>query len=76
LGDKVKDSITGFAGIATGRFAFLSGCLRIEVTPENLQDGKVVEPHVFDEQRLVGRASKTKVGGPLEGPPAFRAPSR
>ena len=76
LGDKVKDNITGFEGVATGRFAFLSGCLRIEVTPDKLQDGKVIEPQVFDEQRLAGKASKTKVGGPLDGPPAFRAPAR
>jgi hypothetical protein len=77
LGDKVKDRITGFEGIATGRFTFLSGCLRIEITPMTLEKGKPIEPQVFDEQRVLPDGkSKVKTGGPLDGPPALCGPSR
>jgi len=75
MGQKVKDNLTGFSGIATGVFTFLSGCLRVEVTPDSLKDGKPIDPEVFDEQRLIGQ-SKATTGGPLDGPPAFRAPKR
>lgn len=32
LGDKVRDKVTGFEGIATSRTEFMNGCVQIEVT--------------------------------------------
>lgn len=34
LGDKVKDKVTGYEGIATSKTEFLNGCTQIEVTPK------------------------------------------
>ena len=36
LGDKVKDSITGFTGVAVSRCEYLNGCIQIEVKPTKL----------------------------------------
>lgn len=52
LGDKVKDSYTGFTGTATARTEWLYGCARITIEPEELKDGKPIEPETFDEQRV------------------------
>jgi hypothetical protein len=53
LGDRVKDSITGFQGIVVIVSEYLQGCRRIVVQPEALHEGKPVEPQYFDEPQLV-----------------------
>jgi hypothetical protein len=50
LGNRVKDSITGFTGIATARSQFITGCDQISITPEN---HKGTDPKWFDEGRIV-----------------------
>jgi hypothetical protein len=71
LGEKVKDSLTGFEGVATARTEYLYGCVRICV--ESLELDKDGDPKEvwFDEQRLVELAkmakmakSVAKIGGP------------
>lgn len=52
LGQKVKDRITGFEGVVTGRCAYISGCDQALVTPPVDKEGKHVEAHWFDVQRL------------------------
>lgn len=52
LGDKVKDTVTGFTGIAIGKTRWLHGCNRIIVQPEVDKDGKMVEYASFDEPQL------------------------
>lgn len=52
LGSKVKDMITGYAGIAVGRTEWLYGCNRIVVESDQLKDGKPLETQWFDEQRV------------------------
>ncbi len=42
LGDKVKDTITDFEGTAVARCVYLNGCVRIEVQPKELKDGKMI----------------------------------
>lgn len=75
LGDRVKDPITGFQGIAWSRISYLTGCDRIEVMKETTQqsEGKeIMTILVFDEPQLkiVKRRAKTveveknKTGGP------------
>lgn len=82
LGSRVRDSLTGFEGIATSRTDYLYGCTHIGVTPEKLdKDGKVQASEFFDEQRIevlkkdsprVSADSSARSGGPsLVGhPPA------
>jgi hypothetical protein len=74
LGDRVKDQITGFTGIATGRYEYLYGCVRVSVQAEKLKDGKVADGLVFYEDQLevikagavtgVAAKSKPTTGGP------------
>jgi len=58
LGDKVKDSVTGFTGVAIGRTQWLYGCDRIIVQPPVGKDGKLGETGQFDEPSLVVIAKK------------------
>ncbi len=51
LGDEVKDDISGFTGIATGRAVYLTGCVQIQITTSTLK-GEPVD-HWIDEQRLL-----------------------
>ena len=53
LGDKVKDSVTGFTGIAIGRTQWLQGCDRIVVQPQVAKDGKLPDSATFDEPQLI-----------------------
>ena len=64
LGDKVKDTVTGFTGIAVGRTIWLYGCERITVQPEGLnKEGKTFESQSFDEPQLTVLKSKSKKEG-------------
>lgn len=78
LGNKVKDSITGFTGIATTRTEYLYGCVHIGITPESLsKESQPIDTHYFDEQRIVtlkekaipvSKDSAATSGGPTPGP--------
>ncbi len=86
LGQKVKDNITGFEGIATGKTEWLFGCSRYCVEPQELKDGKPVEAVWFDEQRLeIIADTKPEVskdsdgerpGGPQNDPRPRACPTR
>ncbi len=54
LGDRVKDTITGFKGVA-GVLAFhLTGCHQVGIQPEELdKDGKVKDWLWVDVQRVI-----------------------
>lgn len=53
LGQKVRDIITGLEGIVTSRTEYLTGCAHIGVQPQQLKDGKMVDPEWIDQTRLV-----------------------
>jgi hypothetical protein len=54
LGDRVRDPITGFKGIAHCMTVWLNGCIRVGVMPESLdKDGKVQDDRYFDQGSLV-----------------------
>ena len=82
LGDKVKDSVTGFTGIAIARTQWLHGCDRVTVQPDKLdKDGKVQGNETFDELQLevikakaVATATKAQRanGGPRDDRAALR----
>ncbi len=71
LGDKVKDTVTGFTGIAIGETLWLNGCTRFVVQPEGVnKDGKVFETESIDENQLVVlKAKKVKEGQHETGGP-------
>ena len=53
LGDRVRDKLTGFEGIAIGVSHWLYGCSRVGIEPTTLgSDGKPIEPVFFDEMRI------------------------
>ena len=85
LGSRVKDSLTGFTGIATARAEFLYGCTRICIEPEEMKDGVPIESKYFDEQRVeviqemapqVSKASTAVSGGPYSDPQRTPDPIR
>jgi len=52
LGDRVKDVVTGFSGIAAGITKFLTGCDQVLIDPGVGEDGKLIESHCFDIMRV------------------------
>lgn len=54
LGEKYRDTITGFLGTATARTEYLYGCVRVVL--EGRGGEGAPEEWVFDEQRLVTEA--------------------
>lgn len=52
LGDKVRDKVSGFAGIVIGRTEWLYGCVRCIVQSQELKDGKPVDAVQVDEPQL------------------------
>lgn len=77
LGSKVRDSLTGFEGIAVARTEWLYGCSRVGVESTVLKDGKPIGTEWFDEQRCelveemkpkVSPQSSATSGGPQKDP--------
>lgn len=52
MGDKVRDAITGFTGVVTGRCEYVSGCNQALVAPGVKEDGTFVESMWLDDDRL------------------------
>ncbi|MEW6115629.1 MAG: hypothetical protein AB1553_01855 [Nitrospirota bacterium] len=52
LGQKYKDKITGFEGVATGYVQYISGCNQALLVPKVSADGTLRESLWFDVQRL------------------------
>lgn len=53
LGLKVKDKITGFTGIITGRIQHITGCDQYCINPQRIKDdGEPSKSCWFDEGRL------------------------
>jgi hypothetical protein len=48
LGDLVRDTVSGFEGIATARTQYIHGCERWSVQPKADKDGKLPEYQSFD----------------------------
>lgn len=53
LGQEVRDIITGFTGIATGRCEYITGCSQVLVAPPMDASGSVPSASWFDLQRVV-----------------------
>jgi hypothetical protein len=82
LGDCVRDTISGFEGIAVARAEYLYGCVRFQVEAQRLgENGAPIESVWFDEQRLDVAGipvpgSSDPSGGPQSPPPAPSCPPR
>lgn len=92
LGSEVKDTLTGFRGIAVCRTTWLHGCARIGIQPQETKDGKVLEIEHLDEPRIKvikepeegafgmptedDRASGRVTGGPQKDEGRFNIPKR
>ena len=64
LGDRVRDPITGYQGVAYAVTTWLNGCVRFGVQPEKLdKDGKVQQELWFDQTQL--RVVKKRVHVPV-----------
>jgi hypothetical protein len=64
LGDKVKDSVTGFTGIAVARVNWLHGCDRIIIQPSGIdKEGQTFKSEHFDEPQVVVLKAKAKKEG-------------
>ena len=79
LGDKVKDKITGFAGVAVAIAEYLNGCIQIGIRPEKLKDGKPIDLEWIDNTQLIITKSvkekeKRDVGGPQVTPSGMEIP--
>lgn len=77
LGDRVRDTISGWEGIATARYDYINGCVRWQVDGAD-KDGKP-DGFVFDYQSLeiVEEAVKpsaplARTGGPRDNRPVPR----
>jgi len=72
LGQEVRDKVTGFSGIASGKSEYLSGCTHICIQPKVKRGNKELpEPQWFDEPmvEVIGKAKikkvTTNIGGPM-----------
>ena len=74
LGQKVKDRITGFKGIAVAKIEYLNGCIRYQIQPKKDKEGKIPESEWIDEQQLEKKEKKEKNGGPGKTPSGFSVP--
>ena len=75
LGDEVRDSISGFRGIAIAKHEYLHGCTRVSVAPKMGKDGKLGGTLAFDEpQLIVIKARVIKESGHDTGGPAVHIP--
>lgn len=68
LGDKVRDKVTGFVGIAVCRSTYLNGCDRIAVQAPAKKNEKPLGWVYFDEPQLeVTRSKAIKRGSKKTG---------
>lgn len=71
LGDKVRDKITGFEGLALEKSEYLNGCVQFEVQPKIDKEGKIPDSCHIDEQQLevIEETNPSKVFDPRESNP-------
>lgn len=52
MGKEVKDIVTGFSGVITGKSTWLFGCNQYCVSPKISEDGGIKAGEWFDEGRI------------------------
>ena len=76
LGNKVRDKVTGYEGVATARVEYLNGCVQFCVKPRVGSDGKMPDHEYIDVQQLevVSQGetiTPSKTGGPQRDCPKY-----
>lgn len=76
LGNKVRDKVTGYEGVATARVEYLNGCVQFCVKPKVGSDGKMPDPEYIDVQQLEvvsqgDTITPSKTGGPQRDCPKY-----
>lgn len=79
-GKKYRDTVSGFEGVATAVYAFMNGCVRVELTGK-IKDGESKIPTlVFDHEQLEDveepKVATQKRGRGTGGPQTHEAVSR
>ena len=52
LGDKARDTISGFTGMVVAITEWLNGCRRITIQPSALHEGRPVDNSTFDAEQI------------------------
>lgn len=52
LGLRARDKVSGFEGVISSVHFDLYGCVQVVLAPEKDKDGKMLDSHYFDIQRL------------------------
>ena len=76
LGEKYRDKVTGFIGIATAKHTWLTGCDTVTLTPRVDYEGKLRGTEGFDVSQLeeIGKDKPPEIksdrsrGGPHDHP--------
>lgn len=76
LGNKVRDKVTGYEGVATARVEYLNGCVQFCVKPRVGSDGKMPDHEYIDVQQLEvvsqgDTITPSKTGGPQRDCPKY-----
>ena len=74
LGNKVKDIVTGFEGIAIAKIEYLNGCKQFCVQPPVDKDGKRPDGVYLDHQQLEVVSIGVAIEGKGTGGPSSNAP--
>ena len=67
LGDVLRDTITGFTGVAVAKTEWLNGCWRVSLQPKELREGKPIDHIGFDVEQL-----ELVETAPIRSGPVFR----
>jgi hypothetical protein len=81
LGEKVRDKITGYEGIAYARTEYLNGCIRIGIQDRLKQDGTVPDMEWGDQSEIEVTKKEKQIkgkdpGGPIPKPRQIIDPRR
>jgi hypothetical protein len=74
LGQRLRDRVSGFEGIATGRLQYLNGCVQYLLRPKIGADGKTIDGEWFDDQQIEFVDEGITVAPKRTGGPSINAP--
>ncbi|WP_172332544.1 hypothetical protein [Mangrovicoccus sp. HB161399] len=52
MGDKVKDTLTGFTGVVIAHAEHMTGCNQLYVLPQSEKENEIKDGHWFDIERI------------------------
>ena len=77
LGDKCRDKVSGFTGVAVAEHLYLNGCRRVSLQPAVDKDGKLPDIKNFDDPQLkVVTAKVAKRDNTTGGPSKYEDAGR